>query len=180
MIGSARSGERTEASTGERQIGNRMPASIAAAIGVGIPVTARVRAGHRPVSSVSTPATTKAPTAAAKCSVVECAAIRSAAPGDDQAKESGVRKRSDRMTASSPCVMHRASNPEAASAGEAPTAVRPAMTRAKVLAKPVTAPTMPATMGWTMVLARRTSRRRRAPACAVRAWVPRCRGPPGG
>src|SRR5690606_12333410 len=40
------------------------------------------------------------------------------------------------------------SRPDAVSAAEAPTACRPATTRAKELAKPVTAPTIPAPIGW--------------------------------
>ena len=86
-IGRASSGSLTEASTGERQIGNRMPASIALATGVGIRVIARVSAGQKPVIAMRAPQTTNAPTAAAKLWVVACAAIRGGTrrrPGERQ------------------------------------------------------------------------------------------------
>ena len=47
------SGCSTEAVTGARQIGNRMPASIALAIGFGMLVIARPSAGHSPLSTIA-------------------------------------------------------------------------------------------------------------------------------
>ena len=81
----------TDASTGARQIGSRMPASIALAIGFGMRVMARASHGQRPVISSSTPHSTNAPTAAEKSSVSPFAATISAAPGVDQAIEIGMR-----------------------------------------------------------------------------------------
>ncbi len=149
-MGSASSGSFTDASIGARQIGNRMPASIALASGVGMRVIARVSAGHSPVMAMSTPQTMNAPTAAEKLWVVAWAAISSAAPGVDQANDSGIRNRRLSTIAMIACAMHSVRSPDAASAGVAPTARRPASTSTKALANPVTAPTRPATIGWTM------------------------------
>ena len=80
---------------------------------------------------------TKAPMAVAYEPVVPSAAMSSAAPGVDHAKDSGMRNRHDSAIASTACPRHSASSPEAASAGVAPTAMRPAMTSANELAKPV-------------------------------------------
>jgi hypothetical protein len=124
-----------------------MPASIALAIGVGMLVMARVRAGQNPVTAMSTPQTTNAPTAAENVCVVACAAISSAAPGDDQANESGILNLRLSTIARMAWQMHSVSSPDAASAGLAPTARSPVRTSTKVLANPVSAPTRPATIG---------------------------------
>src|ERR671912_812808 len=73
-MGTAIAGCSTAAATGARQIGKRMPASIALAMGLGMLVIARPSAGQRPASTMSTPQTMNAPTAAANCCVVAAAA----------------------------------------------------------------------------------------------------------
>src|SRR5690606_17994118 len=100
--GSPSAGNCTAASTGAMQIGNRMPASIALAMGFGMRVTARASAGQRPVTSSSTPHSTNAPTAARKSPVVASAATSTAAPGVDQAKLSGIRNHRPSTIASTP------------------------------------------------------------------------------
>jgi hypothetical protein len=49
-----------------------------------------------------------------------------------------------------PTTRHKAKSPDAAWASVAPTAWRPAITKAKDVAKPVMAATMPAEIGWSM------------------------------
>ncbi len=148
--GRASSGSCTAASTGARQIGNRMPASIALAIGRGIRVMVRASQGHSPVASSSTPQSRNAPTAAWKSPVVLWAATSRAAPGVDQANDNGSRYRRLSPMASTPWKTQSTSSPDAASASVAPTARRPAISRAKELANPVIDPTMPAVIGWTI------------------------------
>ena len=75
------------------------------------------------------------------------AATSSAAPGVDQANEMGIFSQNDRMQQMSPTTRHSAKRPDAACPSVAPTARRPAMTRAKEVANPVIAATMPAEMG---------------------------------
>ena len=53
-----------EASTGARQTGRRTPASIALASAAGIASTQRPSVRHRPATTISTPVTAKAPSAA--------------------------------------------------------------------------------------------------------------------
>ena len=79
------------ANTGARQIGNRMPASMALAIGFGMRVIARASHDQSPVASSRTPQSMKAPTAAEKSSVSPFAATSNAAPGVDHANDSGIR-----------------------------------------------------------------------------------------
>jgi hypothetical protein len=137
----------TEASTGARQIGSRMPASIALAMGFGMRVIARASHGQSPVASSSTPQRTNAPTAAEKSSVRPLAATMSAAPGVDHAIEIGMRYRRLNATARMPCPTQSTNRPDAASAAVAPTACSPAISRANELANPVIEPMIPAVMG---------------------------------
>jgi hypothetical protein len=62
----------------------------------------------------------------------------------------GIRKYQARAIELSPVTRHSARSPDAASASVAPTAWRPAMTRAKEVAKPVIEATIPAEMGCRM------------------------------
>lgn len=64
ITGAASRGCSTSAVTGAMQIGTRMPASMAPAIGIGMRVIARPSAGHSPVIVSSTPQMRNAPTAA--------------------------------------------------------------------------------------------------------------------
>src|SRR5215218_4250850 len=57
ITGRASHGTSIDAVTGAMQMGNRMPASIALAIGFGMLVIARPSAGQSPVSTMSTPLT---------------------------------------------------------------------------------------------------------------------------
>ena len=145
--GSARAGSSTAACTGARQIGTRIPASIALPIAGGIRVIARASAGQNPVSSSSAAHTRKAPMALAKSPVSPPAAIITAAPGVDQAKASGSRKARLSAMQRMPWPSERAKRPDAACAGVAPTATRPAMTSVNELAKPVSAAMRPAAIG---------------------------------
>src|SRR4051812_22893688 len=79
--GSASRGNANEACTGARQMGSRIPASIALAIGLGMRVIARASQGQSPVMISSTPQRMKAPTAAEKSPVMPFAATSRAAPG---------------------------------------------------------------------------------------------------
>jgi hypothetical protein len=106
----------------------------------------RPRAGQSPVSTISTPLTAKAPTAAEKSSVAADASSN-AAPGVDHANASGMRYRKLSTIASTPWTTHSARSPDAACADDAPTATSPAMTSANELANPVTAATIPAAIG---------------------------------
>src|SRR5690606_34518167 len=103
-----------------------------------------------PHSTMSAPHTMNAPTDAAKCASSLAAATRSAAPGVDHAVEIGIRYRHARKMQLSPVVTHAMSRPEEACASVAPTAWRPAMTRAKEVAKPAIDATIPAETDWTM------------------------------
>src|SRR5690606_27265432 len=147
-IGRASSGCSTTAVTGARQIGSRMPASMALASGVGMRVIARPSAGHRPHSAISTPQTMKAPTAVEKLAPPLPAATSTAAPGVDHTTEMGWRWRHDSTIVMRPDATHNTSRPEDACASLAPTACSPAMTRAKEVAKPLMAATSPAETGW--------------------------------
>ena len=147
ITGAASNGSCSTAVTGAMQIGNRMPASIAPASGIGMRVIARPSHGQSPLIRISSPHTRKAPIADPYEPVVPSAATSRAAPGVDQAKLSGRRNRHDSSPASTAWPMHSASSPLAASAGLAPTASSPAMTSANELAKPVSAPMTPAMIG---------------------------------
>lgn len=93
-------------------MGNRIPASIALAMGFGMLVMRRPSAGHKPHSTMSTPHTTNAPTAAAKLASLSPAAISKAAPGVDHAIEMGMRYSSAKTMDVIPTVTHRVSSPD--------------------------------------------------------------------
>ena len=122
---------------------------MALAIGFGMRVMSLPSAGQSPHSTMSSPQTMNAATALPK-PIEPCAlpaATSSAAPGVDHANEIGIFSQKLRMMQMSPTTRHSANRPEAACASVAPTARRPAMTRANDVAKPVIAATMPAEMG---------------------------------
>src|SRR5690554_685778 len=146
-MGSASSGYSMTAVTGARQMGSRMPASIALASGVGMRVTARPRAGHRPHKKMRTPQTMNAPTAVSILTPPPPAAISTAAPGVDQTIEIGCRYRHESSTVKMPDVTHSASSPDAAWESLAPTASNPAMTSGNELAKPLSEATIPVDTG---------------------------------
>jgi hypothetical protein len=79
-----------------------------------------------------------------------CAATSNAAPGVDQANDSGRRYRRLRPIARAPWKTQSTSSPDAASASDAPTALRPAISSANELANPVIEATMPAEIGCTI------------------------------
>ncbi len=72
---------------------------------------------------------------------------RSAAPGVDQASETGVRCRSASQSIPRAWATQSASRPDAAWSGVAPTAVSPASTTTKEEENPTTAATTPALTG---------------------------------
>ena len=88
-IGSTSAGAVSAAAAPFSTKGSSTPASIPPAIPSGISATARPRGRIAPVSAISRPATTKAPTA---CGIVRPeVAATSAAPGVDQASTTGTR-----------------------------------------------------------------------------------------
>lgn len=117
---------------------------MADAIAGGILLTRTASGRNRPVRRMSTPVRTNAPTAVAKPPSGAAVVARSAAPGVDQAMVTGIRNRQENSTHPNPMVRHRMATPEPASAGEAPTAVRPASTTANEDEKPTTAEITPA------------------------------------
>ena len=132
------------ARTGARQSVNRIPASMALASGAGIAATARPSGFHKPATVSSTPQTRKAPTASPKPPAGAAVAASSAAPGVDQATLTGSRSRSESRMPASPMAIDSAISPEAACAGEAPTAASPCSTTAKEEAKPTKPASSPA------------------------------------
>ena len=96
---------------------------------------------------MSAPVTRNAPTAAGQPPWTTPVLASSAAPGVDQASVSGIRWRRTSHSMPSAWVAQTASSPEAASAGEAPTARRPASTTAKELVNPTSAVRIPASTG---------------------------------
>ncbi|KAJ1684180.1 hypothetical protein LUZ63_020473 [Rhynchospora breviuscula] len=107
--------------------------------------TSSPRRGTRAVSSTRTAQATKAPTAADQPPETAPVEASSAAPGVDQASERGARWRRASQAMPPACATHSATRPEAACAGEAPTACNPARTTAKEELKPTRAATTPAT-----------------------------------
>ncbi len=141
----------TDASTGARQIGSRMPASMALAMGVGMRVIARASHGHSPVMSSRIPHSTNAPTAAEKSSVSPLAATHERRTGrrpGDRDRHPVPQAQRDRQQAL-----------EARRAPAGPTRPRPESPRpsavprsssANELANPVSEATIPAEIGWAM------------------------------
>ena len=112
------------------QNGSSTPASMPEAMPGGIALTARLNGGSAPVSAISAPQATNAPTA----SLIEMpleAAI-SAAPGVDQASTIGIRFQV--LSKAEPMALPKqiAATHEAACTGLAPTACAAASTSAMV------------------------------------------------
>lgn len=84
------------------QNGKITPANIAEAIGFGMALTVRPRAGQRPVRAKSRPVTKNAPTAFAKPSPRLADETKIAAPGVLQTMEIGIRKRQESKIESPP------------------------------------------------------------------------------
>ena len=146
-IGATAHGSAASPWTGARQSVSTTPASIACASAVGIAATRRPSAGQRPVIRISTPTSRKAPTAADQPPATAPVVANMAAPGVDQARIRGVRCRRVSHRMPSPWARLSTSSPEAAWAGVAPTARRPASTTANELVKPTRAATIPAITG---------------------------------
>ena len=137
----------TKPRTGTRHSSSTTPASMAWAIGVGMAEMSRPSRGHRPVITISPPATPNAPTAAGQPPRTTPVLASTAAPGVDQARVSGIRCRRTSQRMPTPWVAQTASRPEAACAGVAPTPRRPASTTANELVNPTSAVKMPASTG---------------------------------
>jgi hypothetical protein len=125
-----------------------MPASIAWAMGAGIAAMRRPSRGHRPVAMMSAATMRNPPTAAGQPPRTMPVLASSAAPGVDQAAMIGIRCRSDSQMVMTPATRLRASRPEAAWAGEAPTPRSPATMTANELVTPTRAARIPAVTGW--------------------------------
>ena len=111
------------ATNGVRQIGKRMPASMALASGLGMRVIQRPSAGHKPHNTMSTAHTMNAVTTSENEKVpVAPAASKSAAPGVDHAKEIGMRNHSGKIMHVAATTTHKISRPDDAWPGVAPTA----------------------------------------------------------
>ena len=149
ITGRASHGMSTTARTGPTQMGSRMPASIALASAAGIAAIARPSARQRPLSTMSTPHTRNAPTAAGNPPLGAPVESSSAAPGVDHAMASGIRVRRLSRIATTPAPTLTASRPDAASARSAPAARSPASTTGNAPEKPTSAVTQPASTGAT-------------------------------
>src|SRR6476661_9164489 len=147
ITGATKRGTEPRALNGARQSWSRTPASMAWARDVGMRAISLPSAGTRPVRASSSPAPTKPPTAAGHPPSGTADAASSAAPGVDQARVTGTRERQARNNTPSPTVRVTASRPDAAWAGLAPTAVRPARTTANDEVNPTSAVTIPAMTG---------------------------------
>ncbi len=150
ITGATASGFAATPSTGPRHSWNSTPASIACAIGVGIRAISAPSAGTSPVSTISTPTSTNAPTAAGQPPSTAPVAASSAAPGVDQATVIGRRVRRESSIEHSPISTLTASSPLAACAGEAPTPSRPARTTTKELVNATRPEMIPAETGRSM------------------------------
>ncbi|GGM30104.1 hypothetical protein GCM10007977_034220 [Dactylosporangium sucinum] len=148
ITGPASMGRSTTARTGAVQRLRMTPASIAPAIGRGMAAIARDSHGDRPARTIRAAHTANAPTAAGKPPGTGPVAASRAAPGVDHAMLIGMRYRSPSPIATTPIPTQSASSPDAAWAGVAPTARRPASTTVNELAYPTTALTSPDTIAW--------------------------------
>ena len=120
--GRAIHGTTPTARAGETQRSSSTPASMALAMGPGMPSTARKSGRHNPASMMSRPEVMKAPTAAAKPPLGARLATSRAAPGVDQAMATGMRVRKLNQAPSAPMEKVMMVSPEAAWAGVAPMA----------------------------------------------------------
>jgi len=96
---------------GARHKGSRTPASMAWAKAVGIFAINLPSNGTNPVRTISTPTNRKAPTAAGHPPSTVPAVARSAAPGVDHARVTGILLRQDSQRMPRPKVRVRASKP---------------------------------------------------------------------
>src|SRR5690606_21137978 len=110
----------------------------------GIAATQRPSRGQDPASTISSPDTRKAPTAALKPPSTAPVVARSAPPGVDQATLIGSRVRRLTQIAHRPMDMDSAISPDAARAWLGPTALRPWARTATAGAKPRQADSRPA------------------------------------
>ncbi len=83
--------EVVSARNGARHSGKSTPASMAWATSTGMAVINRPNRSHRPVTTISTPVTAKAPTAAGQPPLTAPVPVSNAAPGVDQASVIGRR-----------------------------------------------------------------------------------------
>lgn len=113
----------------------------------GMAATSRPSGVTSPATTISTPQSRNAPTAAANPPGCGPAATSSAAPGVDHAMLTGIRLRTPRNAATTPHATHTTSRPDAACPASAPTARSPVSTTANAPANPTTAATMPASTG---------------------------------
>ena len=102
-----------------RQKGSNTPASMAEAMAAGMRSASRPRAGTSPVSTISSPASTKAPTAVDQPRPSVEAASR-AAPGVDQARTTGIFSRQLSTAPGRPMPRQSAVTMEMIWTGEAP------------------------------------------------------------
>src|SRR5687768_1889129 len=137
------SGSSAMARTGARQSPSTTPASMALAMAEGMAATQRPSGFQNPASTISAPLTRKAPTAAGNPPSILAEVASSAAPGVDQATLIGIRVRRLSNSPHSPIAIDSAIRPEAASACDAPTALRPCTITATELAMPTKAESRP-------------------------------------
>src|SRR5580704_8205141 len=139
MIAAADFGASLSAWIGARHRPNSTPASIALASVAGIAATSRPNGRINPAATNSSATTTNAPAAAGKPPTVAPVAASNAAPGVDQAEDTGMRVQTLSTTPARPIAIDSATRPEAACASLAPTATSPLSTTANELAKPTKA-----------------------------------------
>ena len=144
MTGSAKPGSTATAVTGARHKCSSTPASIAFASGAGIAATARPNGRHDPASTINTPLTKNAPTAAPNPPAGAAEDASKAAPGVDHAMLIGSRRHRLNPIAHVPIATDSAINPEAACDGVAPIAVSPFNTTENDDANPTNAASTPA------------------------------------
>jgi hypothetical protein len=118
------------------------------ASGAGIAATHRPSGFHRPASTISTPQTRNAPTAALNPPATAPEVASSAPPGVDHATVIGSRVFRLSQTAHSPMEIDSAIRPDVACPRSAPTAISPCTTTANELANPTNAASNPAASAW--------------------------------
>ena len=151
MTGRTPAGFATAPVMGARHSWRSTPASIACATEVGMRAMSAPSGGMRPVRTMSSPATRKAPTAAGQPPSTAPVVTRSAAPGVDHATVMGMRVHPARMTVPTPMRTVTAMSPLDACAVVAPTAVSPVRTTTNELVDATRDETTPAVRGWARV-----------------------------
>jgi hypothetical protein len=129
---------------GARHRFSNTPANIAFAKDGGILATARPNGRHEPAITIRTPLNRNAPTAAWNPPFGEADEASSAPPGVDQAMLIGSRYQRLSNIAHTPIATASAISPDAASAGDAPTEVKPFRMTANDDANPTNAANTPA------------------------------------